>query len=212
MNGQQSLIVSRQTNGIGDYSMVNKAVCSEKETVDGAVFELMSSFGYNNMRMLVYFASKSFDPIELSAKMHMAFPETTILGCSMDEEIVSGRMLRGTVLAMAFDVESLLDVKVEVIENISNNIDLTRTFKSFEKYFGEAVNEMEPTSYLGIILSDKLSCREDRLIDLLSAKTKVYFISGSSADDYNFQATYVFANGKAYSDAAVLALLKPATL
>jgi hypothetical protein len=39
--------------------------------------------------------------------------------------------------------------------------------------------------------------------------TSIMFIGGSAGDDLKFQKTYVYANGKAYSDAAVLVVFKP---
>jgi hypothetical protein len=52
--------------------------------------------------------------------------------------------------------------------------------------------------------------REERLMDAIGDRTNVLFIGGSAGDDLKFQSTHVYANGKSYSDAAVLALLKPA--
>jgi hypothetical protein len=39
--------------------------------------------------------------------------------------------------------------------------------------------------------------------------TNVIFIGGSAGDDLKFKSTYVYTKGKSYSNAAVLALLKP---
>jgi hypothetical protein len=69
---------------------------------------------------------------------------------------------------------------------------------------------MNPSRYLGIILVDGLCGLEERLMDVIGDKTNVFFIGGSAADDLEFQSTYVYANGKSYSDAAVLALIRPA--
>jgi hypothetical protein len=90
--------------------MTIKVASSENGTVDDAVHDLMCSFGYNNMEMMVYFASARFDPDEINSKMQSAFPVTTIFGCSSAGEIVSGGALKGTVVAMAFDVESVSDI------------------------------------------------------------------------------------------------------
>jgi len=191
--------------------MTIKIASSEKGSVDDAVQELMSTFGSSNMKMVVYFASTRFDPKEISAKIQSAFPGAANFGCSTAGEIVSGRMLKGAVVAMAFDEESLPDVKVEVVENLSRKIDVNNAFRSFERYFGEAAIEMKPSRYLGIILVDGVSGFEERLMDVIGDKTNVLFVGGSAADDLKFQSTNVYANGKSYTNAAVLALLKPAT-
>ena len=111
---------------------------------------------------------------------------------------------------MAFDEESMLDVKVAVVENLSRKIDVNEAYRSFERHFGEPVNEMKPSNYLGIVLVDGMCGLEEKLMDVIGDKTNVLFIGGSAGDDLKFQSTHVFANGKSYTDAAVLALLKPA--
>lgn len=181
---------------------------SEKNTVDDAVYELMRKFGSNNMRMLVYFASTKFDPNEVSAKIQTAFPDVTIFGCSTAGEIASGRMLKGSLVAMAFDSETLSDVKVEVVENLTSKIDITKSLRTFEKHFGEAVRTMKASRYLGIVLVDGMSGLEEKLMEAVGDKTNFFFVGGSAADDFKFQSTHVFANGKSYSNAAVLALLR----
>lgn len=190
--------------------MTIKIACSEKGKVADAVHELMDTFGSNNMRMMVYFASTRFAPEEISAKMQAAFPDVTMFGCSSAGEIVTGRMVKGSLVAMAFDAESLPDVKVAVVENLSRKIDVRDAYLSFERHFGEAANEMKPSHYLGIVLVDGMCGLEERLMDVIGDRSNVLFIGGSAGDDLKFQATHVYANGKAYTDAAVLALLKPA--
>jgi len=185
-----------------------KTASSEKDSVDDAVYELMRRFGSNNMKMLIYFASTKFDPTEVSAKVQAAFPAVTIFGCSTAGEIVSGRMLTGGLVAMAFDSQSLTDVKVEVVENLTRKIDVAKSFSAFEKHFGEAVETMKPSRYLGIVLVDGMSRVEERLMDAIGDRTNFLFVGGSAADDFKFKSTHVFANGKSYANAAVLALLR----
>jgi hypothetical protein len=60
------------------------------------------------------------------------------------------------------------------------------------------------------VLVDGLSGAEEGLIDKIGDLTDITFIGGSAGDDLKFAATHVYANGKSYSNAAVLALLKPA--
>ncbi len=183
---------------------------SGEATVEQAVQDLFGAFSSVSIEMLVYFASTRFDPEEISARMHAAFPGAAVFGCSTAGEIVSGSLLKGSVVAMAFDRESMLDVKVDVVTNLKRKINLSESFRSFEQHFGEAANEMKPSQYLGIILIDGMCGVEEKVMDAIGDKTNVIFIGGSAADDLRFRKTHVYANGRSYSDAAVLALLKPA--
>jgi len=62
---------------------------------------------------------------------------------------------------------------------------------------------------VGIVLTDGLSGKEELIIDRIGDLTNVNFIGGSAGDDLKFAATYVYANGKSYTNAAVLALIEP---
>jgi hypothetical protein len=69
---------------------------------------------------------------------------------------------------------------------------------------------MDPAQYVGIILFDGLSVAEEKVMDNLGNLTDLIFVGGSAGDDLKFKQTQVFTRGKASSNAAVLALLKPA--
>jgi hypothetical protein len=68
---------------------------------------------------------------------------------------------------------------------------------------------MDPQKYVGIVLVDGLSCAEEGLMESIGDLTNVTFIGGSAGDDLKFKSTYVYTKGKCYTNAAVLALIKP---
>jgi hypothetical protein len=70
--------------------------------------------------------------------------------------------------------------------------------------------DLDFSRYVGLILIDGLSGAEEKVMDRLGDLTNVIFVGGSAGDDLKFACTHVYANGEAYTDAAVLALLKPA--
>jgi hypothetical protein len=63
---------------------------------------------------------------------------------------------------------------------------------------------------VGLLLIDGLSGREEQVVDRIGDLTNVHFVGGSAGDDLRFTATHVFAHGKSYPNAAVVALLEPA--
>ena len=73
------------------------------------------------------------------------------------------------------------------------------------------MKKLDPNKYVGIILIDGLCCKEELIMDKMGDLTNVTFIGGSAGDDLKFENTYVYANGKSYTHAAVLAILEPAT-
>lgn len=183
---------------------------STRDSVEEAVGEVKSNLQGTDPRMVIYFASSRFDSEALSAAMQGAFAEAAVFGCSTAGEIVSGRMLKGAIVAMACGSDVIADVKVEVLENAGTENRVPELFERFEDYYGTPMSSLDYYKHLGIILIDGLSLAEERIMDKIGDLTKVAFIGASAGDDLKFEKTCVYADGKAYSDAAVLALVKPA--
>jgi len=55
---------------------------------------------------------------------------------------------------------------------------------------------------------DGLSGTEEKVMERIGDMTNVSFIGGSAGDDLKFKQTHLFAHGKAYSNAALLALIR----
>jgi hypothetical protein len=198
---------------LGD-NMYIKSAYTIKQSIDDAVKELQDQFSDMDSRMIIYFASSIFEPEVLSKTMNEAFNDVVVIGCSTAGEIASGKMLKNSIVAMAFDSESMEDVKVEILENINASKEdvlqnVKNTLSKFEQYYGKSMTDMDYKKYFGIVLFDGLSGAEEKVMDILGDLTDIIFIGGSAGDDLKFKSTSVFANGKAYSDAVLLAILKP---
>lgn len=190
--------------------MTIKTAYSTKGSVDDVIQDLKGQVSGFETKLLLFFASSGFDPDGLGRKIKEAFPSAQSLGCTTAGEIVSGRMLKNSVVAMAFSPKAVADVRVEVVRNIRRESRVTEAFASFEKHYGGKMSDLDYKKYVGLILVDGLSGAEERIMETIGDMTDVTFIGGSAGDDLKFKTTYVFANGTAYTDAAVLALLKPA--
>jgi hypothetical protein len=174
-----------------------------------AVADIKAQLKRFNPKLVVFFASSAFAPDEVAERMEEAFPTAETFGCSTAGEIVTGKMLTKSIVAMAFNRQAVKDCKVEVIENL--NKESYRAFNAFQRHFKKPMKELDPQKYVGIILVDGLCCKEELIMDKMGDLTNVTFIGGSAGDDLKFEKTYVYANGKSYSNSAVLAILKPAT-
>lgn len=189
--------------------MNTRNIFSTKKDIPQLVTELKEQLNGFDAKMIIYFASSNFDQEELCKKMGDTFSSATIFGCSTAGEFIDGKVLEDSVVAMAFNPELIEDVKVEVAEDIKNNCDLTNAFNSFEAYFDHPMSTLDFTKYVGIVLTDGLSGCEERIMEIIGAKTNVTFVGGSAGDNLDFVKTYVYANGKAYTNAVLLALIKP---
>jgi hypothetical protein len=73
---------------------------SIQETSVEAVEEIKSAFKDFKPKMFLFFASSKYAPESISSEMKAAFPGSSVIGCSTSGEIVSGEMLKGSVVAM----------------------------------------------------------------------------------------------------------------
>jgi hypothetical protein len=193
--------------------MKTVTTCSTKDSIEAAVGEIRKAFQTIDPKMVIYFASSIYEPSSLSQAMASAFPGAAVFGCSSSGEIVTGRMLKKSLVAMACSSETIADIAVGVVRDIKNGDaanGIAKVFAGFESHYGQPMDGLDYSQYVGIVLIDGLSVAEEKIMDLIGDKTNVFFIGGSAGDDLKFECTHVFANGEACADAAVLALLKPA--
>jgi hypothetical protein len=186
-----------------------KTAYSLKETPEEIAQDLQTQFSIASPKAIVFFASSAFDPEAISSSMYKAFPNATVFGCSTAGEIVSGKMLKKSVVAMAFEDQIIDKINLSIIKDVKSDKAVEDAFAVFEKQVGKSMLELDPTAYVGLILVDGLSMKEEELMDKIGDLTNVTFLGGSAGDDLQFKQTHVFAAGQAYSNAAVLALLKP---
>jgi len=192
-----------------EEAMAIKHVYSMETSPEKNAAELAAQLADFSARFILFFAASSFEPAALGAAMQKHFPKVDIIGCTTAGELVSGKVLKDSVVAMAFDAEALGDVTIGVVENLKTENQVPQVFAAFEKHTGQKMLELDINRHIGLILIDGLSGAEEKVMDKIGDLTNILFVGGSAGDDLEFKATYVFANGKAYTDAAVLALLKP---
>lgn len=160
-------------------------------------------------RLVLFFASSSFEPGAIAAAVARSFPGAETIGCTTAGEIGGGEMLTNSVVALALDRDSLPEMAVVVIEDVSSPSAVPDAFARLERAIGKEMMDLDITTYVGLILIDGLSFAEERIIDAIGDRTNVLFLGGSAGDDGKFERTHVFANGRALPNAAVLALLRP---
>jgi hypothetical protein len=191
--------------------MAIKPVYSMETSPEKNAADLAAQLSDLSPRFILFFASSSFEPAALAAAMQKQFPTAKIIGCTTAGELVNEKVLRNSVVAMAFDDEAMEDVAIGVVQNLKTENQVPQVFAAFEEHTGQKMLALDVKQYVGLILIDGLSGAEEKVMDKIGDLTDILFVGGSAADDMKLQTTYVFADGRAYTNAAVLALLKPKT-
>jgi len=185
-----------------------KSAYSTKLLEEEAVEDIKSQLNLSNIKLVVFFSSNNYDQDKLSNLMEKAFYNCIVVGCTTAGEIVSGKLLKNSIVAMAINSNIISDVKLEVIENMSENLSLEKAFNSFEEYYNQSLYTMDATKFIGVSLIDGISMKEEKIMDLIGDRTNIFFVGGSAGDDHKFLKTYVCANGKTYTDSTILLILR----
>ena len=188
-----------------------KIAYSDLKNADAAVKSIKEQLSDVDACIVLFFASPIYPPATVCKEMADAFAGIRTVGCTTAGEMVSGKMGQNAIVAMAWHKASLKHLNIEILENIHSNTeeDVTKAFQSFEKSLGKPMKELNPAQYVGVIMVDGLSGCEEKLNDQLGNHTNVPFVGGSAGDNFLFKTTWLFADGKAYTDAAILLLMEP---
>ncbi|BDD03254.1 FIST signal transduction protein [Aureibacter tunicatorum] len=191
--------------------MSYQVLFSQKTNAKEAVEELKQQKQTNETALVLYFASpKHYELNSLASEMQSAFAPAIVIGSTSAGEILSGQMTHDSIVAMCFDKKQIGNVKVQLLENISKGGRIVKdAFKNFETHFNIKMREMSHEDYLGMLMIDGLSHKEEWLNDQIGNLTKVPFIGGSAADNGEFKETSLFYEGKVYKDTAILMIAKP---
>ena len=186
-----------------------KTAYSQKTTIEDIIVDIKNQIGSFDSKFIQFFASSNIFPDQISEALQNAFKTTPMIGCTTSGEIITGKMLDNSVVVMAYNNEIFSDLKIEVLTNISNDSKVVeKAFDNFDLYFKDSMKNLDPSKYLGIVLIDGLSVKEELINERIGDLTNISFIGGSAGDDLKFKKTHIFANGKTYENAAVLTLFK----
>jgi hypothetical protein len=188
--------------------MKTKIAYTDLKNIKEAVNELKNQIAEEKIKVLIYFASSGYEAGILAEEMNNAFNGIKVFGCTTSGEIISGKMLKGSIVAMALTEDMIDEFEVLSIKNLKSGLDLDPVKKKIETSFSRKLSELEQDKYFGIVLIDGLSGKEEILMDKLGDLTDIIFVGGSAGDDLKFKSTTLFNGNDAFSDGAVIALFK----
>ncbi|MBD7911009.1 MULTISPECIES: FIST N-terminal domain-containing protein [Clostridium] len=193
---------------VEDEKLNIKSIFSEENSEEDVVLDIKNKFKNFSADLIIFFSSSNFNQGKLSYLMKETFKDSTIVGCSTAGEMVSGQLLNNAVVAMAINSNVISDMKLEVIKEMDKGLNLEPAFRSFENYFKESLYTMDIAKYVGLVLIDGINKKQEEVMDLIGNRTNIFFVGGTAADEGKHVETHVCADGKAYTGATVLLMLK----
>jgi hypothetical protein len=187
-----------------------KRAFSKKPDVKEAIKEIQNQFGdLSKYKLVVFFASSLYPHKELAAEFEKVFGSIPYVGCSTNGEMMTGKILHNSIVAIALDDTIINHCSIQIVKDLFSTADIDDAFNKLKKDFCSKCVDEHPEKYVGMIMANGLTNKEEDLIKRLNDLTEVSFVGGSAGDDLSWRETYVFFKGKSYTKSAVLVLLEP---
>ncbi|MEY9755548.1 FIST N-terminal domain-containing protein [Bradyrhizobium yuanmingense] len=182
---------------------------SKAASVDDAVAELAAQLPSDGLALLLVFVSPSYDPDRFIAEISRQFDDTQVCGCTTAGELAPDGWDENSVVALAFSRADFSAVLRPIFNLDSFRVeDGRRIGGELRHELLRAAPQVERGSPFGLVLIDGLCRREEAVMSAIYASLDdIPVVGGSAGDGLRFEKTFVFFDGKAHSNAALLILL-----
>ena len=166
----------------------------------------------DGLAMVLVFLSPHYDPHEFIAEIARFLENIPVFGCTTAGELAPDGWGDNSVVALGFSAEDF-SIVARPLPDLSNFRieDGRRTGSELRQELTRCSPEAEGQSSFGLLLIDGLCRREEAVMSAIYASLdNIPVVGGSAGDGLRFEKTWVFYDGEAHSDAAILILLKTA--
>ncbi len=179
-----------------------------RATDPDALTRLSEGLAGSPLALVMLFAAPSSDPATLPARAAAHFPGVPVIGCSTAGEISSDGYAEDEIIAVGLPAD-LFAVDRIMIPDLSALADedlIGRLIRSRQRLAREKPDWPGEFAFL---LVDGLSIKEDEVAAALaSGLGPVPLFGGSAGDGTRFGETFVFGDGRAHRNAAVLTFVR----
>jgi hypothetical protein len=183
---------------------------SKAVTVTDAVADIAAQLPPDGLAMVLIFLSPHYDPHHFIAEIALHFGDTPVYGCTTAGELAPDGWEENSVVALAFGAGDFAVVAKPIFGLSIFRVEECRSIGGElrqELLRGEP--EVGDERSFGLVLIDGMCKREEAIMSALYASLdNIPIVGGSAGDGLRFEQTFVFFEGKAYTDSAVLILLK----
>lgn len=182
---------------------------SKAASVDEAVAELAAQLPSEELALILVFLSPSYDPHHFIAEITRRFDDTPVCGCTTAGELAPDGWDENSVVALAFSRADFSAVARPILNLDSFRVeDGRRIGGELRHELLRATPQVDRGSPFGLVLIDGLCRREEALMSAIYASLDdIPVVGGSAGDGLRFERTWVFFDGEAHTNAALLILL-----
>ena len=182
---------------------------ARSEGAEAAAAEIARRLAPHDLSGLVVFVSPDYDVAAFAAEIARRFGATPVVGCTTAGELTPEGWSEGAVVAVGFLRRHFAFVARPILDLANFRVETGRELaKQLRADLGALRPGFADPGLFGILLVDGLCRREEALVSAMQfALDEIPIIGGSAGDGLRFERTFVIHAGKAYTDAAVLALM-----
>jgi hypothetical protein len=209
MTSQGGNHVGRAESRFNDGSGVVVAQAKALE-VPAATAELAAQLPANGLAMILVFMSPCYDPHQFCSELTKAFGDTPIFGCTTAGELAPDGWGDNSVVALGFSAQDFTIVARPFLDLANFRIEDGRRIGSeLRQELARIGTCGSDEKSFGLLLIDGLCQREEAVMSAIYASLdNIPVVGGSAGDGLRFEKTWVFYDGQAHTDAAILILLK----
>nr|WP_246551040.1 FIST N-terminal domain-containing protein [Bradyrhizobium liaoningense] len=163
----------------------------------------------DELALVLVFLSPRYDPHRFIAEITRHFADAPVCGCTTAGELAPDGWDENSVVAMTFS-QADFNAVVRPILNLANfHVEDGRRIGSELRHeLLRTTSEVSGRNPFGLVLIDGMCRREEAVMSALYASLdNIPIVGGSAGDGLRFERTWVFFDGKAHTDAALLILL-----
>ena len=181
-----------------------KASCAREAATD--LFRQLPPHG---LAMVLVFVSPRYDPHEFAAEIAGNYGPVPVYGCTTAGELAPGGWDEDSVVALGFSAQDFGVVARPFLDLANFRVEDGRSIGAeLRQEMIQSAPEGEGQNSFGLLLIDGMCKREDAVMSAIYASLdNIPVVGGSAGDGLEFGKTWVFCNGHAYTDAAVLIVL-----
>ena len=182
---------------------------SKAATVTSAVAEIAAQMPSGGLALVLVFVSPWYDPHEFIAEVAKTFAHVPVFGCTTAGELAPDGWADNSVVALGFDAQDFTVVARPYPDLTNFRVEDGRRFGTeLRQELTRCAPEAAGQNSFGILLIDGLCQREEAVMSAIYASLdNIPVVGGSAGDGLRFEKTWVFYQGQAHTDAAVLILL-----
>ena len=192
----------------GDASGV--VVAKSKAQAPDAAADIARQLPADGLAMVLVFVSPSYDPHQFIAEMAQRFSDTPVYGCTTAGELAPDGWEENSIVALGFCAADFTVVAQPVFDLSSFQVEEGRKLGAeLRQKLLRRDTEADDERCFGLVLIDGMCNREEAIMSAIYASLDdIPMVGGSAGDGLRFQRTWVFFDGKAHTDAAILVLLR----